>query len=110
MAGRAYTHYTSDLISCSELQINDKSSLEACRSRSEKEFRSGLYSGFDFAWDEGEFWSYKGYFRHMGWELVLMIVIPPVLIYLLAWVVTAFCLWIWRGFGSVPGRPGPGTA
>jgi hypothetical protein len=98
MAGKAFTHYDGDRKSCYQIYANDRPSLESCLSHSEKEFRSGLYSGFHFSWDDGEFWSFKGYYRHMGWLLPAAIVLPPLLVYLLAWGVSAICLWIWRGF------------
>ena len=66
--------------------------------RSETELRSGTYSGFGFTWENGEFWSFKGYYRQMGWMLPLLIVIPPVLVYGLVWGISTVFRWVWRGF------------
>ena len=103
MGTQARTHYERDLRSCHEIYgpagtLPGRDALEDCLSQSEREFKAGTYSGFGFVWDDGEFWSLKGYYRHMGWGLALMIIIPPILVYGLAWLIAAVCFWIWRGF------------
>ena len=104
MGREAQMHYDSDFKSCYEIYgvrgSADRGSLESCLSESKRELRDGTSSGFSFAWDEGEFWSLSGYYRHMGWMLATMIFVPPFLLYGSAWSFTALCRWIWRGFSS----------
>jgi len=97
MNGRARTHYQADRSACYEMLAKYDLPLESCLSDFEKEFRTGLYSGFPFFWNDGESFSYRGYYRHMGWLLATMIVVPALLAYLLTWGLNAVWLWVWRG-------------
>src|SRR5580693_8546764 len=74
MAGKAKTHYDNDIKWCNENYgpfgtLPDRGPLAGCLAQSEMEFKAGTYSGFGFVWEDGEFWSFKGYYRHMGWTL-----------------------------------------
>jgi hypothetical protein len=101
MAREGKAHYDGDVKYCYDMQAKFGSTAEPCLSQALKEFHSGTYSGFGFAWDEGEYWSFNGYYRHMGWMLPAMIAVPPILRYGLAWGVAGVCRWVWRGFRPV---------
>ena len=85
MARQGTGHYDCDVKYCYDVQAKLGSPAEPCLSRALKVFRSGTHSGFGFAWDEGEYWSFTGYYRHTGWLLPAMTAVPPVLIYGLTW-------------------------
>jgi hypothetical protein len=102
MAREVKAHYDRDFKSCYRTYgvqgLADFGSLQICLSRADSERKTGTYSGFGFVWDEGEFWSLRGYYRHMGWMLAGIILVPPLLFYGLAWGVALVCRWIWLGF------------
>ena len=106
MAREASVHYEKDLKECYEdyghygKAGDDKIALASCLAESQEELRTGLYSGFRFPWKEGEFWSYKGYWRGDAWWLILVLTVPPLLVYAIGWAVAALYQWIWRGFRS----------
>lgn len=110
MAQQRETHYHKDVEGCyqdhgSLGQVGDnRKALASCLAESKREYEKGLYSGFSFEWNEGEFWSYKGYWLGMGWWLVMLIAFPPLLFYSCAWAVALVRRWIWRGFRTGPDR------
>ena len=69
MAREASVHYDRDVKDCYEeygpagIFANDKQGLAICLAESHRELATGLYAGFTFPWKEGEFWSYRGYWR-----------------------------------------------
>jgi hypothetical protein len=115
MAREINAHYDRDFKSCYRTYgvqgLADYGSLQICLSRADGDRRTGTYSGFGSAWDEGESWSLGGYYRHMGWVLPAMILIPPLAAYGLVWAVIGLSLWVWRGFCSTANnaqKPGSG--
>ena len=113
------THYETDLKWCYDMYgpfaasgpfakykaSPDREALKNCLSDSLTEHQTGINSGFHFLWDNGEYWSFMGYYRHEGWRLVELIIIPSLVAYGLAWGAfglalgfRAVCQWIWRGF------------
>jgi hypothetical protein len=101
-AGRAIQrHYEGDIKYCWEMYGSarqpDPNWLRDCKANSEQERQKGLYTGFGFQMEQGK-WSYLKYWRDDGPWLSLMIVIPSLLAYGLAWTIAILCRWIWRGF------------
>jgi len=84
------------------------SDLKECLVNARAHLSLGLNSGFagfaDFGmgWNDGDWGSFSGYFRHLGWLLIPIIAIPPLLTYALVGCIGVVVLWVWRGFGRPP--------
>jgi hypothetical protein len=96
-------HYEADLKFCYEQYGlgTDHQFFADCLAMADREFKEGLYTGVGFIFPEGHGWSFRGYYQHMGWILVGLILVPPLLVYSLAWGISIVLVWIWRGFSSV---------
>jgi len=83
-------------------------SLTTCLEEATGHLKLGLNSGFaDFAtlgmlWENGDWGSFSGYYRHLSWLLIPIVAIPPLLTYALVGFIGVVALWVWRGFGRPP--------